>query len=165
MYRTLKYLREQKNFSQQYIASYLDISRQMYIKYEQGEVEPSVKAVIMLSKLYNVSYDAILDSAFSDPQAQNEATLKTSVHKKTSDFYTQASVSTTSNPTAAFSKFSPLQTIMPLLPKLTYAEQLQLLATLCDQVKTAAQSPSNTLANLQTHKKVRTLKDELGSNS
>lgn len=163
MYRTLKFLREQKNYSQQYIASYLDISRQMYIKYEQGEVEPSVKAIIMLSKLYNVSYDAIIDSAFSTPQSQEDSTLKTSVHKKISDFNELSTFNPSTNPTAAFSKFSPLQTIIPLLPKLTYAEQLQLLATLCEQVKNSAQSPNNTLANLQNHKKIRTLKDELDS--
>ena len=58
---TIKKLREQHNYSQSYLATYLKISRQMYIKYESGEVEPPVRVVVALAKLYDVSYSIIID--------------------------------------------------------------------------------------------------------
>jgi len=61
---TLKYLRMQNNFSQNKVADYLGISRQMYIKYESGETEPTVKCVRELSKLYKVSYDVLIDDKY-----------------------------------------------------------------------------------------------------
>ena len=63
---TIKALREQKGFSQTYLASYLKVSRQMYIKYESGEVEPPVRVIRELSKLYAVSYDFIIDDKLSE---------------------------------------------------------------------------------------------------
>ncbi|MBE6349978.1 MAG: helix-turn-helix transcriptional regulator [Spirochaetaceae bacterium] len=65
MKETIKKLREDYNFSQSYVASYLKISRQMYIKYELGEVEPPIKVVVALSKLYNISYAQIIDNEFN----------------------------------------------------------------------------------------------------
>ena len=62
---SIKALREKHNYSQSYLATYLQVSRQMYIKYESGEVEPPVKVVVALAKLYSVSYSQIIDDAFS----------------------------------------------------------------------------------------------------
>ena len=62
---TIKALREKYNYSQSYLATYLQVSRQMYIKYESGEVEPPVKVVVALAKLYSVSYSQIIDDEFS----------------------------------------------------------------------------------------------------
>lgn len=64
MNETLKYLRSQNNFSQNKVAEYLGISRQMYMKYESGETEPTVKCIRELSKLYNVTYDVLIDDKF-----------------------------------------------------------------------------------------------------
>lgn len=61
MFETIKYLREQKKFSQAQVADYLGISRQMYIKYERGETEPPVCVIKELCKLYKVDYDVILE--------------------------------------------------------------------------------------------------------
>lgn len=66
MKETIKYLRDKNNFSQTYLASYLGVSRQMYIKYEAGEVEPPVHVIRMMSKLYSVSYDDLIDNKFSE---------------------------------------------------------------------------------------------------
>jgi len=63
---TLKYLRMQNDFSQNKVADYLGISRQMYIKYEAGETEPTVKCVRELSKLYKVSYDVLIDDKYKE---------------------------------------------------------------------------------------------------
>lgn len=59
----LKNLREKHGFSQTYVASILGVSRQMYIKYENGLVEPSLYAVRELRKLYGVTYEDILDGS------------------------------------------------------------------------------------------------------
>ena len=63
---TLKYLRIQNNFSQNKVGDYLGISRQMYIKYEAGETEPSVKCVRELCRLYKVSYDVLIDDKYKE---------------------------------------------------------------------------------------------------
>lgn len=66
MTEALKILREKNHYSQATIASYLGVSRQMYIKYENGDVEPSVQIVKQLCKLYKVSYEVILDNKTSE---------------------------------------------------------------------------------------------------
>lgn len=66
MYKTIKSLREKFDYSQTAVASYLKISRQMYVKYENGEVEPSVRVVKQLCSLYQVSYDFIINDDLSD---------------------------------------------------------------------------------------------------
>lgn len=61
MNRTLKYLREKNHFTQTDLADFLGISRQMYIKYENGDVEPPVFVVKKLSEKYGIPYDVIMD--------------------------------------------------------------------------------------------------------
>lgn len=65
MKESIKNLREKHNYSQSYLATYLEVSRQMYIKYESGEVEPPVRVIVALAKLYKVSYDTIIDDKLS----------------------------------------------------------------------------------------------------
>ncbi len=65
MNETIKKLREQNSYSQTSVASFLGVSRQMYIKYESGEVEPSVKTVKQLSELYKVPYSFIIDDSLA----------------------------------------------------------------------------------------------------
>ena len=55
-------LRQENRYSQSLLAKILGISRQAYIKYELGEVEPSVEIVRKLSNIYNVSYDVLIDN-------------------------------------------------------------------------------------------------------
>ena len=71
MNETIRKLREQHNYSQTYLALVLKVSRQMYIKYENGEVEPPVHVVRALCKLYDVSYDMIIDGKLEEPVAPN----------------------------------------------------------------------------------------------
>ena len=60
MKEILRALREENRLSQASVAEYLGISRQMYMKYEAGENEPTVKVVKSLSQLYHISCDAII---------------------------------------------------------------------------------------------------------
>ena len=59
----LKDLREYKNYKnykQAYVAEYLNISQQVYSRYESGKHELPVRYFEPLSKLYNVSTDYLL---------------------------------------------------------------------------------------------------------
>ena len=62
MKEILRQLREEHFFSQGTVAKELGISRQSYIKYEAGEVEPSVEIIRKVSKLYQVPYETIIDN-------------------------------------------------------------------------------------------------------
>lgn len=90
---TLKYLRIQNNLSQTKVADYLGISRQMYIKYESGETEPTVKCVRELCNLYKVSYDVLIDDKFkAEALKQNEKTSsETGTSTKTSSYSEKSS--------------------------------------------------------------------------
>ena len=66
MNNTIKALREQNNYSQSAVAQFLGISRQMYIKYENGDAAPPVKIVVELSNFYRVPYDVILEDKLKD---------------------------------------------------------------------------------------------------
>jgi len=66
MKEILKELRGQNRYSQELLAKVLGISRQAYMKYESGEVEPSVEIVRRLSKIYKVSYAYLIDNGKSD---------------------------------------------------------------------------------------------------
>lgn len=83
MNEILKKLRTLHNFSQSYVAEYLKISRQMYIKYESGEVEPSVKVVTDLCHLYKVSYDTILgEQDFTQEKSDESEGLYSALQSK-----------------------------------------------------------------------------------
>lgn len=62
MKETLKFLRESHKYSQTDLAAFLGISRQMYIKYENGEVEPPVAVVKKLCDKYGVGYDVLINN-------------------------------------------------------------------------------------------------------
>lgn len=66
MKETLKFLREHNRYSQTQIASMVGISRQMYIKYENGEYEPGVKTILSLCKIYGVPYQVIIENKYCD---------------------------------------------------------------------------------------------------
>lgn len=63
MNNIIKYLREKHKYSQSQVAEALDVSRQAYIKYETGEVEPPVAVIRRLSRLYSVSYKELIDDS------------------------------------------------------------------------------------------------------
>lgn len=74
MKEILKELRVKNRYSQELLAKVLGLSRQAYMKYESGEVEPSVEIVRKLAKIYKVPYEVIIDnqiSAVSDESKKN----------------------------------------------------------------------------------------------
>ena len=60
-FKRLKNLREDHDFTQQYVASYLNIHRLVYSRYENGVREIPISCLIGLSKLYHVSIDYLVD--------------------------------------------------------------------------------------------------------
>ena len=76
MLDSLKYFREQNNYSQEAVASFLGVSRQMYIKYENGEVEPPLKVVVQLAHFYRVSYDVLIDNKIPEKRVTYDNSKK-----------------------------------------------------------------------------------------
>lgn len=87
MKEILKYLRQTNSLTQDEIAKKLEISRQWYIKYENGSVVPSEEIVKKLSEIYQVSKDFILQNKVpSIKDLQNSETHKKVENKIDTDF-------------------------------------------------------------------------------
>lgn len=56
----LRKYREDRNYSQKYVANYLQISRSAYANYENGSRLPDIFTLDKLARLYNVSMEAFL---------------------------------------------------------------------------------------------------------
>lgn len=57
----LKKLRKACNYSQEFVASHLNITRQTYSHYETGRIIPPVNSLYNLAKLYGVPIETFLD--------------------------------------------------------------------------------------------------------
>lgn len=58
--RRIRDLREDSDYTQEYVAKYLGTSQTMYARYERGANELPIRHLISLCNLYNVSSDYIL---------------------------------------------------------------------------------------------------------
>ena len=56
----IKNLREDHDYTQEYVASYLGTSQTMYARYERGANELPIRHLLSLCQLYHVSSDYIL---------------------------------------------------------------------------------------------------------
>ena len=59
--KNLKDLRKQYDYTQAYVANQIGITCQSYQAYEWGITVPTLQNFIKLAKLYNVSYDDLLE--------------------------------------------------------------------------------------------------------
>lgn len=59
--KNLKALRRQFNYTQAFVAKRLNISRKAYQSYESGLKVPTLQNFIKLAKLYDVSYEELLE--------------------------------------------------------------------------------------------------------
>lgn len=74
----LKELRKSYNYSQEFVASHLNITRQTYSHYETGRITPPVNSLYNLAKLYGIPVESLLELAvtyqinmdFAAPQLQ-----------------------------------------------------------------------------------------------
>ena len=60
MYHRLKDLRSDKDLNQKDIADVLNVTQATYSRYESGDLEIPIRALIELAKFYHVSVDYIL---------------------------------------------------------------------------------------------------------
>lgn len=58
--KRMRNLREDSDYTQEYVALYLGTSQTMYARYERGANELPIHHLISLCKLYNVSADYLL---------------------------------------------------------------------------------------------------------
>lgn len=56
----LKQERIKRKLTQSEVADILNITRSAYTRYETGQITPTIKALIELANLYNVSIDALV---------------------------------------------------------------------------------------------------------
>ena len=73
--------RKENNMSQDELAEKLGVSRQSISLWETGQTQPTIDNIIALSKIFNISVDALLDNNVNETVLQEEAT-KTKSHKK-----------------------------------------------------------------------------------
>ena len=55
--KNLKRAREEKQYTQQYVADVICTSRSNITKYENGQLEPNIETIGQLAELYDVSTD------------------------------------------------------------------------------------------------------------
>ena len=60
VFHRIKDLREDNDYTQQQIADYLHLNRNVYWRYETGQREIPVLAAIKLAKFYDVTMDYLL---------------------------------------------------------------------------------------------------------
>lgn len=162
MNETLKKLREQNNYSQNSIATFLGISRQMYIKYEQGTIEPPVKVVKDLANFYRVPYEYIIDNKLA--HTQEEKSDKKPADSKFEYSYKESEPLAVASSAPAYTSSIPsdyLNSVLAMLPKLIYAEQLQVLSKLCEMVKTQTDTKKEPSKKMQAYQKLLALNEEL----
>jgi len=128
MKEVLRSLRNQNNYSQTAVADYLEISRQMYNKYENGSAEPSVKNIRKLCELYKVSADIFFQEGKDLNKSQN-------FYKSLSEnnyclSVASPSVSYGSSSSAVPNKTNLLDKLIALLPDLKLTEQISLMSKL-----------------------------------
>ena len=120
-------LRNKNNYSQSAVASYLEISRQMYNRYERGIAEPSLKNIKKLCELYKVSADVFFD----DYNTQNkETTSYIYQNEPWSDEYVASDSVPYGNSNSQTDSNSILAELLKLIPLLKLNEQITLMSRL-----------------------------------
>ena len=77
----LKELRKSYNYSQEYVASQLNITRQTDSHYETGRITPPVDSLYNLSRLYKVPLNSFLELSIHHPENE-EHSINTSNRNK-----------------------------------------------------------------------------------
>ena len=167
MKETLRALREQNNYSQAAVASYLNISRQMYIKYENGDAVPPVKIVVELSNFYRVPYDVILEDKLKQTHQLEEIPQEKADEKTENCLYDIPEETTLElHDSGAFygAITNPsyyLTSILEMLPKLVYKEQLKVLEKVSGLVQKATEEKLKPNKHMQSFNKLSEYVDKL----
>lgn len=170
MHKTLLNLRIQNNYSQAAVASFLGISRQMYIKYENGEAVPPVKTVVNLANFYHVPYDVILDdqlNSFCEEQGEHPETSYQIERKEEESLAVHDSGAGAGADYLAVRRAPSyyLNAILQMLPKLVYQEQLKVLAKISGMVQAATEEKLKPDKHMQAYQKMEDFVKSLHLNS
>ena len=68
LYKKIKELREQNEFSQEYLAKKLGVSRPTYMQIEKGERELTISEAKKLADVFGLSLESFLDGSIASPQ-------------------------------------------------------------------------------------------------
>ena len=82
----LKELRKSCRYSQEYVASHLNITRQTYSHYETGRISPPTNALYNLAKLYGLPVENFLDLVVTYNINMDFAVKKQPVRESDEDF-------------------------------------------------------------------------------
>ena len=74
----LKVLRTHHGYSQEFVASHLNIIRQTYSHYETGRILPPLEAICTLAELYQVPVDSLLKLVVQNNSEQDSFNSKSS---------------------------------------------------------------------------------------
>lgn len=150
MKELLRSLRNQNNYSQSAVAEYLEISRQMYNKYENGTAEPSLKNIKKLCELYKVSADVFLDNLKKDDNK-----VSYSYSSESSSYMSVASpaVSYGKSPEESNSE-NLLAELIKLIPLLQLNEQISLMSRLAAIIEKQTCVPDTPVIKTKKKKKI-----------
>ena len=168
MNKTLCNLRIQNNYSQAAVASFLGISRQMYIKYESGEAVPPVKTVVNLANFYHVPYDVILDDKFASMEQDERPETTYEIEQKEPESLAVHDSGAPANADYLAVRRAPsyyLNAILQMLPKLVYREQLKVLEKLSGMVQAATEEKLKPNKRMQAYQKMEDFVKGLHLNS
>jgi len=86
--KRLKELRKANHYTQEYVASYLNIGRQAYSHYETGRNTPSSDTLYNIAALYNIPYHSLFELMMNidHPFSYQMSPAQTSVVNDISDF-------------------------------------------------------------------------------
>ena len=150
MKEILSSLRIKNNYSQSAVASYLDVSRQMYIKYENDTAEPPLKIIRKLCELYKVSADVFVNN-------DKAASSKDVLYELNEDEYGKLSVA---SPAVSYGASVTeengglLSELMRMLPLLKLNEKLSLLSHLALNIEKQTMQPEPSVIKTKKIKKI-----------
>ncbi len=96
----LRSLRKRHSYSQEYVASRLDIQRQTYSHYETGRIKPPAAALYKIAKLYGIPVEDLLELSvhMETPQIAEEPITPQPVKVPIADKEAQAYTAYMQNP-------------------------------------------------------------------
>ena len=140
----------------------------MYIKYESGEAVPPVKTVVNLANFYHVPYDVILDDKFASTEQEEHPGTTYEIKKKEPEslvVHDSGVYGTASVLAAAPAPSYYLKTILQMLPKLVYREQLKVLEKISGIVQAATEEKLKPDKRMQAYQTLEDLVKKYHPNS
>ena len=80
----IRYFREQNNWTQQYVADALNVSRSMIAKWENQSAQPDLHMLIKLSELFEISLDQLIGRSITKEHVLREIELIYSLEEEVS---------------------------------------------------------------------------------